>query len=333
MHRITAGLAMLLGASGCHQDPTSADASAPDAAADAAMQLHDLAIADLSSAADLAPLPDLAAALCALSDGGVPQNDGGTPTLADLARLCSLASSCSGDLNASQCADDLIHAWPQDPVAARLVSCIGSSDCPSLYACFGGTLLGTTSKAPPSAWCDGTSVVATNGHRFDCCSLGLTCVRNSVYDDLTYCANPCPSTMSSATCSGNILLVCSDGVLGSTDCAGFDGVCQNGQCIGTGGPCDPMNDKSSCNGTIATICLNGHWQSHDCNDGSFRTTCDNGHCWPPPVQNAECLTGAVECDGDQLKVCVNAAFTEVDCHALGFAGCGPAPADLYATCQ
>jgi hypothetical protein len=270
----------------------------------------------------------------ALGGGTAPDaGPDGPPSLDQMTRDCVRAASCTvaaggGGPVASpgECVSLLQQSWPGSPIAARLVSCgATATDCASFFSCLGGDLIPLRGYAVTAA-CDGDSIVQ-GGRRFDCRGLGLTCV-SEMMGDRTYCAaRACPDVFS-ASCDGNAVDQCVDGVWRQIPCD----ACANAMCVGTGAPCDPARTPGSCAGSVATVCLNGRLSTADCSLDPLRTTCSNGQC-VYPFGAPQCLLGNGMCDGTTAVVCAGTEWRRVDCRTLGFQGCAPAGGTQEVVCR
>jgi hypothetical protein len=313
--------------------PAEPDASAiPDAAA----------TVDLATPTDSALAPDelivypLDAAFCPIPDGGVPRLDAGNPTVDDIVAVCIRAASCLTTFgatiffNVSTCATKLALGYASEPASARLVACRDALDCQSLVDCFGNSFISDTLLEGSYNWpgeCQGTTIVY-NEARFDCCSVGRTCVNEFMGDRAVCALGPCATE--EEQCQGDIVESCFDGVLYRFDCAPFGTTCgidqwgQTNCSVGKGAPCS-NNDPDVCNGSVATRCIGGRLATLDCATQSPEKECREGYCVPPLVDGGGggCLYGNAYCKGATMAVCVGDGWRNVDCRNLGFQTCAP----------
>jgi hypothetical protein len=252
---------------------------------------------------------------------------GGAPSLAGVARLCTLAASCGAQLSspivlsASACSSTVLEAWPEDPVTAHFVACAGATSCASLFACLGSDLI-LLKRFSPGSLCQG-DFIAADGHRYDCRAVGLTCV-HEIIGERAYCALRACGATATVSCRGTVLERCNDNVYSEVDCAASGATCAGGQCVGAGAACDPVRTPGTCAGSVSRVCVNGGLAVYDCSRELLRTECVNGMCEYPIGAGGDCLIGNSMCDGSNAIVCAGpggGSWRTVDCRALGFNGC------------
>ena len=162
----------------------------------------------------------------------------------------------------------------------------------------------------------------------DCAALGLECLD---LEGRPLCARATGYTGETKrfSCNGSIAMVEHSGIRYGMDCSLVGGVCNPKQaepegvhaCVGPGAACGD-EQVGSCEGDVFNTCLNGREAAIDCTRVGMACgrnvdreySCINpGGCDPYSDPQA-CIDGTI-------RFCGLQGMEEVDCTALGFAGC------------
>lgn len=294
------------------------------------------------------------------ADGGTPSGDGGTPAaaLGDIGRMCLMNNACGYQtifqLPADKCTDQALklisgHAEVHTPEHRKhfekMIACAKTAKtCDDYVKCsdFDVPCNGTVQPT-----CNGNVAVrcSTPGgnnmpRTFDCSLLGGTCVNG----DCVYPAGvgSCADT-TSASCSGNTRQWCRSAAGG-----GFTALldpCPAGtECMASGSQavCQPpvktcAAPAASCDGDTAVYCIDDKGTlaevRYDCAAANRKCALNAKgapECMPKATECTASTSGtSAACNGTSVKVCIEGAFSSVDCTTLGKTSCGGSPA----TCQ
>lgn len=231
---------------------------------------------------------------------------------------------------------------PQFETAAHLspaeVNCIANagSDCAAAKRCLAGgntpaTCSGAATSCVGNTWQQCNAAAGSAGNQgiqtYDCSSHGEMCVTNNGNTDCGF--GTCSG--GAATCMGNVVQSCNNGILQETDCAKIDATCNpqvTAHCRGNGAACSkgPLGDTTlRCDGSVLVSCSDGQESRSDC--GRF-----NLGCFPGVGNNAFGCAAGNDCDpnnfsatcvGTKLTFCNKGVMQTVDCKTSGFAACNP----------
>lgn len=170
----------------------------------------------------------------------------------------------------------------------------------------------------------------------DCGAVGLVCS-----DDgwgLTCGLEPCDPETYEPNCDGDLLLYCSNHVVGIEDCRWhsrvqtgnvwffeYGGICGTGEhgrlgCIGDGEPCDDETYMSNCDGDFLVSCKGGYLARFDCRDLSPYLTCS------ATEDRVDCASDGCDplhetCEDGVIEFCWGGTEQRIDCRRYGFSGC------------
>jgi hypothetical protein len=278
----------------------------------------------LSPSRDLAVAPDLA---------GVINADVGLGACLEIA-ACGIGMNGVSQCTAGVSAVENPYFAEKLHINSLMVTCIAAAkSCDDVRKCFNGGVTPQSCPAP-SVSCDGSNLTActaaggTGGQlgttRFDCASIGLTCVAGRGATDCGLGA----CTGLSAACVGNVLQACDAmGILRRFDCGWFGARCMatpTAGCRGTGAACSGT-DALRCDGTVLVSCTGGAEARFDC--GSIHLGCFAGVNGKPfgcaLAGDCDAQQQTPTCTGSTLAVCDAGKYVNVDCTAGGYSSCDP----------
>ncbi len=277
----------------------------------------------------------LALVLAALADCGDSDQPGPQPhtmTRQDVMDGC-LASDACGVFRYSyleRCVEsryDGAFKFSQAAIWASVFSCVeqASGDCDAIRRCYGG------GQAPPACsdisdgYCDGDvqvtcDVIDAKLYRLDCGLAAQQCSMASLPsgDSVPMCGyGDCDDGAYAPRCKGNLRLVCDSGYVSVQDCSQEGKVCVAGECTDDSQVCA---SRPLCNGSVLVTCEDGRKVTTDCSTLPGDMVCDDqaGACVSAP---SPCQDGTEACNGTVARLCHGGIWMDVDCRALGFAGC------------
>ncbi len=152
---------------------------------------------------------------------------------------------------------------------------------------------------------------------------GLSCEEDGCWWSGGGGVTPVPSV----TCSGDVATLKQAGTTTTRDCSHAYTHCDPTSATGCTDrapvACDPAG-SDKCDGDVRLGCDHtGRVSYHDCSrypGGHCQATTTGPKCVYPDA-TAGCDTSKTGCSGDVLSLCVAGALQQVDCKALGLAGC------------
>jgi len=262
------------------------------------------------------------------------------------AQACITAAACGIVTGGVSACTQVVGLVNDGSVAASAhfgpseVNCIASagSNCANAKKCIAGgqtpaTCSGLATSCAGNTWqqCNAAAGSAGNNgiQTFDCSSVGEMCVTNNGNTDCGF--GTC--SPGAATCNGNVVQTCGNGILQETDCGKSDATCNPSgvaHCRGNGAPCTSRSlgdDTLRCDGSTLVTCADGQEARTDC--GRYNLGCHPG---VGNGANAFVCSAGTECDpgsfgaicmGTKLQFCNKGVQQTIDCKSLGFAACNP----------
>jgi hypothetical protein len=298
-----------------------------------------------SSRASLLPalLTVLLGAGCGGDDGG-HTNDNQPPAILDRTEAltaCVIADAC-GVMPFGYATICLTSNWDQQritgtvPIWNSTYRCVlaADADCTAVKRCFALGLDPVPCADVSDGYCDGTVRAYCDTfdqllYRQDCAEAYQTCAMSTVAEGVLAPAcgqGTCDPATDVATCLGDAIVSCDQGVWMQSDCAPLGLVCGDGRfggkaCVGAGAACNENTYASTCiQGSVLNTCVQNHVAIIDCSQRPGVQVCEpvTGTC---VTAGTECTTGQEACQGALMHLCVDGSVLTLDCAALGFTRC------------